>query len=81
MKTTTKHICGRALRLVPGRRYVSSRPMASTPRQIFPVFIHDITDQAQHELVEVLECFSYDEADTFLAAFNNGRTSFEGRLW
>lgn len=81
MNTSTKRICNRELTLVPGRRYLAARPMASREGQLFPVFIHDISDQSPREYVEVLECFSYDEANEFLAAFNYGPSSFDGRVW
>jgi len=81
MNTMTKTICNRELTLVPGRRYLAARPMFNGTQRLFPIFIRDITDGSTEELVEVLECFSYDEANAFLAAFNNGATSFDGRIW
>ena len=81
MNTTTKTICDRELTLVPGRRYLAARPMFNGKQKLFPILIHDITDGSAPELVEVLECFSYDEANEFLAAFNNGAVSFDGRVW
>ena len=83
MTQTAKTICRRELTLVPGRRYQASRPIAKRDGMLFPIFIRDITDSwhETHETVEVLEGFTYDEANEFLAEFNNGRTSFDGRVW
>lgn len=81
MNATTKTIGDRELTLVPGRRYWAARPMYNGSRQLFPVFIRDITDGTTEKIVEVLEGFSYDEANDFLTAFNNGPTSFDGRVW
>lgn len=81
MNPTTKTICGRELTLVPGRRYLAARPMFNGTQKLFPITIRDITHGFASEPVEVLECFSYDEANEFLAAFKNGAISFDGRVW
>lgn len=80
-ETTTRSIGDRELRLVPGRRYLAARPMYNGSQQLFPIFIRDITDGTTEKIVEVLECFSYDEANDFLDAFNNSPTSFDGCVW
>ncbi|MFQ5732135.1 MAG: hypothetical protein ACE5KM_09275 [Planctomycetaceae bacterium] len=78
---TTKTIGNRELTLVPGRRYLATRPMFNGTQQLFPISINDITDGREAGVVEVLECFSYDAANEFLAVFNNGAMSFDGRVW
>lgn len=77
-------ICERELTLVPGRRYLAARPMFDGTQKLFPIFIHDIHDiseRSPEKTVETLEGFTYDDANDFLAAFNNGPTSFDGRVW
>ncbi|MEX0704118.1 MAG: hypothetical protein WD069_18600 [Planctomycetales bacterium] len=77
---TTKCIRGRELNLIVGRRYLAGRPMASVENQLFPVFIYDLSDGGR-AVAEVLEGFDYDEANEFLNAFNDGATSWDGRVW
>lgn len=78
---TTKTICERELTLLPGRRYLAARPMFDGTQKLFPIFIHDISEQSLEKTAETLEGFTYDEANAFLAEFNNGPTSFDGRVW
>lgn len=77
-KKRTRTIEGRELALVEGRRYIASRPMANRGMKLFPIFIRDIVGGND---IEILEGFTYDEANDFLATFNNGATSFDGRIW
>lgn len=75
MKTQT--IAKQSITLEKGQRYRASRPFAERGRTSFPIWIKDDDGCITLEL----EPMSYDEANEFLAAFNNGVTSFEGRVW
>lgn len=74
----TRTICDRELTLIEGRRYYACRPMARTGMKLFPVFIRDAVTGTD---AEILEGFTYNEANVFLANFNNNRSSFDGRIW
>lgn len=77
MKTQT--IAGIPIALKAGVRYIATRPMAQwfAPNATYPVTIWDSAGAA----VLTLPRMSYDEANEFLAEFNNGRMSFDGRVW
>ena len=78
---TTKTIAGHKITLTRGERYVASRPMATRGRKTYPISIHNISLGWSDHAVLTLPEMTYDEANDFLAAFNNGTTSFEGRVW
>jgi len=78
---TTKTIAGHKITLTRGERYVAGRPMASCGRTTYPITIRKITNGWSDTAVLTLPSMTYDEANEFLAAFNNGTTSFEGRVW
>jgi hypothetical protein len=80
-KRKTRTILGHEITLVPGVRYLASRPMATRGRKMYPVNICDISNGWSDHPVLTLPEMTYDEANDFLAAFNNGTTSFEGRIW
>ena len=70
--------------LTRGRRYCASRPIAERGRWHFPIFIRALTGDGSGILanpVVTLPGLSYDEANAFLMEFNNGKISFEGRVW
>lgn len=81
---TSRTIAGTRLTLQPGCRYIASRPFAERGRKSYPVSIRlmdaDGFDMCS-EPVFVTNGLSYDVANELLAAFNNGETSFEGRIW
>lgn len=85
MRPVTRMIAGQEVTLVPGLRYRAGRPMADGFRKEFPIRIWRLTAPPQGLLggdyEEIIEGLSCDEADKFLAAFNNGPTSFDGRVW
>jgi hypothetical protein len=64
--------------LEAGTRYVASRPIATRGREVYPVSIK-AAGHADPDVV--ISNLSYDEANELLDAFNNGVTSFEGRVW
>lgn len=69
----------KALGLVKGVRYQAARPLASRGRHEFPVTFTPIDGSTAP--VRVIDGLDYDQANQVLAEFNNGRTSFEGRVW
>ena len=73
-------VAGYILTLTAGRRYLASRPFAERGRTVFPVSITDITDGPNGPEAVSID-LTYEKANAFLAAFNNGETSFEGRVW
>lgn len=86
MRPVTRMIAGQEVTLVPGLRYLASRPTADRFRKEFPIRIQKLTGTTQRLLSqdyeEIIEGLSYDEANKFLSAFNNGgATSFDGRVW
>lgn len=79
--TTTKTIGGQAITLTRGERFLAGRPMANRGRKSYPISVYKITCGWSDHAVLTLSAMTYDEANDFLAAFNNGTTSFEGRVW
>lgn len=75
--TKTRKIAGHKITLESGKWYLASRPMASYKGQTFPI---SIRDEYNNEVL-ALAPMSYDAANAFLNAFNNGETSFDGRDW
>ena len=83
MATKTHTIAGHEITLEEGQHYLASRPMARRGRKVYPITIHrqhvpgDLTALPAAHIVGL----TYDEANQFLVEFNNGPTSFDGRLW
>jgi hypothetical protein len=76
-KRTTKTIAGFAFTLIPGRRYCAERPM-DDGRAAFTVTVRDVeSGDVEAEIVGL----AYDDANDLLGQFNNGPSSWEGRLW
>jgi hypothetical protein len=75
----TKSIAGHRLTLVEGVCYRASRPFATRGRREYPVTIEPI-DGAEVAPV-VISKLGYAAADALVCAFNNGVTSFDGRVW
>ena len=82
-ETKTRTIAGYEITLTPGQRYLASRPMAKRWRKTYPVWICGMLPSGtwSDEPVVTLPEMTYDEANEFLAAFNNGPSSFQGRVW
>jgi len=80
---TTRTIAGHAFTLIPGRRYVASRPMAGPGVDSFLVTITDVTFDHGFDSPAVATAgpLDYDAANALLAAFNDGPASFLGRTW
>lgn len=71
-------IAGHEFSLETGTRYVASRPIAEQGRIVYPVSIL-AAGHADPDIV--IDDLTYDEANDLLDAFNNGMTSFQGRVW
>ena len=76
--------------LEEGQRYIASRPFAERHREVYPVTIRRLVSPSEETVPGTLERrdpdvvidgLNYDQANKLLAAFNNGITSFSGRLW
>lgn len=82
-ETLTKTIAGHAITLAKGRRFLASRDMGTRGRTEYDVEIRDITDGASIFSRTAWEVtgLSYKAANALLAGFNNGPTSFSGRVW
>ncbi len=77
-------IAGHVLTLESGQRYIAGRPFADRGRTVYPVSIRLVDGDGFDQLTEpaaVVDGLTYDEANELLAAFNNGDTSFDGRVW
>ena len=74
---STQTIAGYSITLEDGKWYIASRPFINVGRTVFPVSIKDEDGQ----VVAVIEGLSYDEANDLINAFNNGKMSFDGRVW
>lgn len=79
LRPVTKAVARQEVTLEPGQRYLATRPMADRFRTEFPIRIQKLTGTSRGLMT--IEGLSYEAANEFLAAFNNGGTSFEGRVW
>ena len=79
MEATTRTIAGHEVTLESGKRYIATRPMAQRGRKVYPISIY-LADASNNIVVDTLP-MDYDEANQFLAEFNNGKMSFDGRVW
>ena len=81
----TKSVLGYKLTLVSGHRYLATRPMLEGEIDDdvsvkLPVTIVDYKNQ-QGDPVAYVDNLPYDKANEFLNAFNNGKYTFDGRIW
>jgi len=79
----TKTILGYKVTLEVGKRYIASRPpvgegILKGRKEWFPVMVA-LTDNPRGNVY--VDDMPYDKANEFLNAFNNGTTTFEGRIW
>lgn len=79
----TKSIAGHEITLAKGRRFLASRDMGTRGRTEYDVEIRDITEGMSIFSKTAWEVtgLSYKQANALLAAFNDGPTSFSGRVW
>lgn len=78
MKTTTQTIAGHLLTLRSGKRYYASRPMAERGMKRFDVTVAPLDHEAPSVVVPAL---SYEAANDLINAFNDGESSWSGRIW
>ena len=76
MSQKTKTISGQKITLKTGERYLATRPMADGESQTYPVTI-----ESGAKIIMEIPGLSYEQADALVNAFNNGKTSFAGRIW
>lgn len=93
MKSKTRKILGIPVRLVVGRRYRATRPLGlvyasyrylpgkAEPQILTPVRIYSLEKKCEGLMVLEVGLMTRGHADRFLNAFNNGKSSFEGRVW
>ena len=75
-------IAGHTFKLEAGTRYIASRPIAERGRKVYPVSIRALSPRCwDYDPEVVVDGLSYDQANELLTAFNNGKTSFQGRVW
>ena len=82
----TKTVIGYKLTLVSGHRYLATRPMLDGGIDDDDVSVKlsvTITDLSNPngDPVAYVDDMPHDKANDFLNAFNNGKTSFDGRIW
>jgi hypothetical protein len=80
-KMRTRTISGHRLTLLRGVRYLAHRPMAPAPGTRITVTLEPIDSPPPEAQAVRIPGFTYAEANRFLGAFNNGRISFDGRVW
>ena len=85
MPTKTKSILGYKLTLEIGKRYLATRPMLhfGITRKMeakLPVSIVN-AENPFGQPVAFVGNMTYDDAIRFLNAFNNGKMTFDGRVW
>jgi len=83
-RKVTRVIAGQAIALAAGKQYLAARPMATRGASRFTVSIYEhkaFHSHATPPTIMSLPPMPYDKANEFLAAFNHGKTSFDGRLW
>jgi hypothetical protein len=94
MSQITRTIAGQRITLEAGQRYFAGRPMAdprlpwwdksARTQGIYPVFVERLQlspSEMETYQPDVVGEFTYDQANEFINAFNNGTISFEGRVW
>ena len=79
---TTHTIAGYSFTLTTGENYVATRPMAHRRGQRFAVSIRKAgSDYTNGRPVAKVRSLTYDAANDLLTAFNNGDSSWDGRVW
>ena len=79
--TKTQTIAGHTFTLNIGTRYVATRPMASLRNQKFPVTIKETNAPLVFPPNVTTKPLSYLAANRLVNAFNNGASSWDGRIW
>lgn len=84
-KVKTEAVLGYKLTLKAGERYLATRPMVGSGirkrgGERFPVMIQ-AHNNPFGDAVAYVDDMPYDKANDFLNAFNNGKYTFDGRIW
>ena len=77
-------IAGQAIALEAGKQYLAARPMATKGASRFIISIYEhkaLHSHAKPRAIVDRPPLPYEEANQWLAACNQGKTTFEGRLW
>jgi hypothetical protein len=82
-RARTRTIAGHRITLDTGRRYLATRPVARRGVRAFDVSIQDIAEgySIHAEPKAVVRGLTYERANRLLRLFNNGASSFAGRMW
>ena len=76
-----RRIAGHRIALLQGTRYIASRPMDPPPGRSVTVTIRPMPGApSEAEEIQITK-LTREEADRLLNEFNNGSTSFDGRVW
>ena len=83
MTTKEQRIAGTRIFLDEGTRYIATRPIRKRGDGEFTtVWIRKMEGPNWFDgTPEILLPLTYDQADEFLAAFNDGPTTLHGRVW
>ena len=81
MATKKQTIAGHTFTLDEGYAYIATRPMASRRHQKFSVAIRYASDPITSPPIIETTPLSYNDANALIDAFNNGETSWDGRIW
>lgn len=82
MKTQT--IAGHSITLEAGKRYIATRPFAKRGdinRQRFTITDFANVHSYYGPVLVTIPNLTYDQANEFLAQFNNEECSLSGRVW
>ena len=77
----TRKIAGHTITLDAGKRYRASRPFASRKGERFTVSIQELPGGFYAQADATVPGLSYAAANALITRFNNGLTSFDGRIW
>ena len=70
---SSKVIAGHTINLIPGNHYIATRPMGE--------LTVSVKGYNTGETYAQFTGLTYNEANELLNAFNNGATSWDGRIW
>ncbi|MHC4617962.1 MAG: hypothetical protein ACYTEQ_09435 [Planctomycetota bacterium] len=76
----TRTIATHKITLTPGKRYRASRRIADPMTKVFYVTIVEL-DQDRQPVAAVIAGLTLPQANALINEFNNGPTSFTGRVW
>ncbi|KKN27816.1 hypothetical protein LCGC14_0860790 [marine sediment metagenome] len=77
----TRSIAGHSITLYAGVRYLATSPMGPSRHQPVDVTIHPLRGAPRTLGLTRIACLTPGRASRLVNAFNNGPTSFDGRVW